>query len=514
MMRITSLTINGYRSLCDIEKMPLSSLTIFVGRNNSGKSNLLSALNLLLAGTAKELSENDFYECGGKRVPEICIEATLVGITEYLPLCAEQHRGKIAVCIQDDSIKIRRKATLQPLEMGKTEIWQPEKNEYGTPTGIDTAFRQFLPEMIFIEVFKDPSDEVQGKGSATLAKLLKEIVEQVSDQITGDVDEALSSANRKFNVIQQEDKLIDERPEELRRIEGRIKEHVQKIFNNSDVRLAFSLPDVNALMTTASIRLRDRPDGSWTPLSHKGQGFQRTLYVALLQALADELRATSEAPVSRPFILLFEEPELFLHPALQREIGDTIEAISQSNQVVVSTHSPLLITPQRFGDVIIVQQIQNPETRQSKTRCMIPDIENLPDPEEKQLAMLLRYANSSEFLFADCVMIVEGPSDKALFGASWDMHREAIVSKIGSISLAIIEAENKNVVPVWLKYLRSLHIRSVGVVDLDFLWSGAGKVLGADPEVSIFSESFWKIAEEKGVSQKNEKGIWQIEDKK
>jgi len=40
---------------------------------------------------------------------------------------------------------------------------------------------------------------------------------------------------------------------------------------------------------------------------------QRTLYLSLLRALAARIRGQTERVV-RPFILLFEEPEAFLHP--------------------------------------------------------------------------------------------------------------------------------------------------------------------------------------------------------
>ena len=45
---ITQVEISGYKSLCDV-KLTLRPLTVFVGPNASGKSNMFDALRLLSA---------------------------------------------------------------------------------------------------------------------------------------------------------------------------------------------------------------------------------------------------------------------------------------------------------------------------------------------------------------------------------------------------------------------------------------------------------------------------------
>ena len=339
MMRVSHLQIQGFRSRADI-KIPLYDYTILIGRNNSGKSAVLLALKLLFEGTTRDLAENDFYVPGvppTQQADQIVLEATLEGVREYLPLCDNRHRTKIADCVvNDDKLRIRRTASRAPLELGKLELWQPDRKTFGLPTGIESALKQLLPEIIFIEAFKDPNEEAQAKSSATLGKLLKQIVEPVSAQLESDVRNTLDEVARRFNGVGAGD-ATDERPEELRRIEQRIRQHMQTVFEEADVRLRFRLPEVSDLMGSATVELRD--GGPWTPLEGKGQGFQRALYFALLRALAEELRATG-SDIHRPFLLLFEEPEAFLHPALQREMGDILESISASNQVVVATHSP------------------------------------------------------------------------------------------------------------------------------------------------------------------------------
>lgn len=500
MMRIRNLRVSGYRSLAAVD-IPLDNLTILIGRNNSGKSNILLAVKLLLEGTKRDISESDFFEISeGERVDEISIEATLAGVTKYLPLSAEQHRTKIAKSIENDSLRVKRVIMRSPLNVGKLEIWQPAKEEYGLPTGIEAGLKQILPEVIFIEAFKDPSDEAVAKGSTVLGKLIRLTIEQVATQIKADIGDSFEFAARKLNVYETDGKLVDDRPEDLKRIEARIREHIQAMFEGSDIRLKFALPGVTDLIAGGTVELKDK--GPWTPPEGKGQGFQRALYFALLRALVDEMRESSGTEVTRPFILEFEEPEAFLHPGLQQELGDILEAISEANQVMIATHSPLLVSPRRIGSVVILRQETSQETQSYCTRCMIPDLEKLPSSEDKQLSRLLMFSSSSEFLFADCVLVVEGLSDRTLIEASWEVVRKSMQVD-GSLTLAVIDAGNKTVVPVWVDCLKAMELSAHGLVDLDFVWRGAGKQLGADAAYSQFVSKFWELAQNNGLSNTN-----------
>jgi len=179
----------------------------------------------------------------------------------------------------------------------------------------------------------------------------------------------------------------------------------------------------------------------------------------------------------------------------------------------MSTHSPVLVTPPRVENVVIVRQHLSEEGG-CTTRCTVPDLDLLPNEEDKQLAAMLKFANSSEFLFADYVLVVEGPSDRSLLEASWSDFLKSTEDVGGSTTLAVIEACNKSVVPIWLKYLAAMGISAKGVVDLDFIWDGAGKCLGADPELSQFSESFWRLAEECGISSSRDGQRFIPQDKK
>ena len=96
--------------------------------------------------------------------------------------------------------------------------------------------------------------------------------------------------------------------------------------------------------------------------------------------------------------------------------------------------------------------------------------------------------------------MVEGPSDRALLEASWDVSRKSLCSAGQPLTIAIVEAGNKTVVPIWVKYLSDgMKFPCRGLVDLDFLWNGAGRCLGSDSDLSQFTERFWNLAEQEGL---------------
>jgi len=384
------------------------------------------------------------------------------------------------------------------LNLEKIQIWQPQQSQFGLPTGIDAALKQLLPEVIYIEAFKDPSAEAMGKSTATLGKILGHILESVTANVTEQLQSAYATAERKLNLVEADGQIQDQRLDEIRRIEHSIKKHMAAIFQGADIRLRFQFPQVKDLFTTARLDVRDH--SVWTTPEFKGQGFQRTLYLALLQALVDASREAETEAIHRPFILLFEEPEAFLHPSLQRQMGDTLEAMSRLSQVVIATHSPLVVTPARIEDVLLMSNDCSAD-QTPRTHCYLPDMNNLPDSADKHLANLLKLTNSAEFLFADCVLVVEGPSDRCLLEAVWSRRTEFVQT---SRHLSIVEAGSKDAIHVWMKYLKALGIPSRGLVDLDFLWNGAGKCLSSDSTLSRFCDQFWEAAQSEALIEVSE----------
>ena len=70
------------------------------------------------------------------------------------------------------------------------------------------------------------------------------------------------------------------------------------------------------------------------------QGHQRLLIASILKACADII---SENVKEKSVVILFEEPEIYMHPKLKARLKDALKKISETFQVIISTHDPYFI---------------------------------------------------------------------------------------------------------------------------------------------------------------------------
>lgn len=109
-----------------------------------------------------------------------------------------------------------------------------------------------------------------------------------------------------------------------------------------------------------------------------------------------------EAP---PFTLVIEEPETNLHPAAQRALLGLLQSWAADRQVIVATHSPVMLDWSPGGDRLWLV------TRDQATSRVDP-VDEDPLPVLRSLGVRL-----SDVLSADRILVVEGPSDEEILAA-------------------------------------------------------------------------------------------------
>ena len=125
-------------------------------------------------------------------------------------------------------------------------------------------------------------------------------------------------------------------------------ESVNKKFKEMCGKGAYGLvlgQDINKeemIKSIVSSIVTDQQDGKGEPikLGDIGQGYQRMLIASLLQVYADKQRGANQN-----ILILFEEPELFLHPKLKRSVNASLKRIASldNHQVIISTHDPYFL---------------------------------------------------------------------------------------------------------------------------------------------------------------------------
>ena len=192
----------------------------------------------------------------------------------------------------------------------------------------------------------------------------------------------------------------------------------------------------------------------------------------LIGEMSDGVKAfagiITEIIAGDPSILLIDEPEAFLHPALSSNLGKEIaRAISDSEKrLFVSTHSPHFVMGciQSGVPINIVRLTYHEGVA---TARILTSQELLPLMRNP----LFRSARVLDGLFYESVVVTEGDTDRAFYQEVnerlLDFKREW-----GIPNCLFLNAQNKQTVHVVLKPLRSLGIPAAGIVDVDVLKDG------------------------------------------
>jgi predicted ATPase len=118
--------------------------------------------------------------------------------------------------------------------------------------------------------------------------------------------------------------------------------------------------------------------------------------------IREALRLILDTEFEKPHLLLVEEPEIHLHPALETSIMSYLRTVSQGLQVFVTTHSTNFLDTGNFQNVFLVSK----DTSTHVTPLTLAEAqEKLPS----ELGIRL----SSLFMF-DQIIFVEGPSDEQI----------------------------------------------------------------------------------------------------
>jgi putative ATP-dependent endonuclease of OLD family len=119
--------------------------------------------------------------------------------------------------------------------------------------------------------------------------------------------------------------------------------------------------------------------------------------------IREALRLILDTQLHTPTILLIEEPEVHLHPALETSVMRYLRQVSADCQVFLSTHSTNFLDTAEMRNVYLVS------TPASSTEVQLLNL----DEAEAQIPSELGIRLSSVFMY-DRLVFVEGPSDEGI----------------------------------------------------------------------------------------------------
>ena len=275
--------------------------------------------------------------------------------------------------------------------------------------GIDAALKQAIPNAVVIPALKSIDEEMKSTQTSTFGKLLSKIIMPKVKASTHYSDLTSSFSNLVMQLKSEQS------IEGLRELRNDLTSRISEII---DARLILSLQEPEYDKVLGGIAELRLDDGKETPISLQGHGLQRSLIFCLLEIIAkhDSLGVDGgDGNISnRSVVLLYEEPELFIHPHLMRKLKKVLESISNSHswQVAITTHSPYLVNVANNPRSLVVLK---KESTQPPVIVQLKSDPFVGDDKARLRAALDYHPTVCEAFFAKRSILVEGDTEVAMF---------------------------------------------------------------------------------------------------
>ncbi len=483
---LSRVRIVNFRSCVDTA-IDLADFTPMVGCNNGGKSNILAAVKWLLR--PKSLSAADFNEASGP----VSVEGLVTGITsEILAGVQEKHRKKIEPHCADGVLRVRRYQASPGMSVSQVRLEIPDDDDgwEKAPTGIPEGLQALFPEPIEIGAMENAAEDAgKFKTSTTIGKLIGDIIEPIREEHGEAIRKELEGLRCKLDADGSD------RPAQVLEFDTAANEALSSFFPDVTLRLHIPTPDLSALFKTGTIKVYEQ-DGVGREITCLGHGAQRAIQMALVRCLADR---SSERVASARRVLLVEEPELYMHPHALEQVRLSLKRLSKAGyQVLVATHSPLVIAPEDVPDTLLIRKSdgRGTEARQTLRDAVKSAVADNPS----QARVLFSLSNSSQLLFADKVVLAEGKTEHVLIPALFEQAlgegRTLGLARVALISQGGVDNTHKS-----MEILRAMNVPCKAIVDLDYAFRGAlsaGYLDSADPDLVASRGILSSIAAKEG----------------
>lgn len=351
-MRLSSFSISNFRSIGSSHKVRLHPRSTIIGPNNEGKSNVVRAM-VTAVETLKRFRRNEFVKVEGA-----LNKLRLLNLT--YPRSFEFHWERdIPKHLRENSAA--KSEVLLEFQLSRQELEQFRREVKSSLNGTLPVRLTFGNSEITFSVAK------QGKGGKALSKKAVEIANFISNRLRFLYVPSQRTAKSSQDVVQRllaerlsvldKNKEHEEAIANLRAIYAPILKEVDQSLTET---LRAFLPNIRSVhVELGEIDLFSRArgiesimvdDGALTPLDMKGDGVQSLAALAIMKLNAETLGAGQD------IIIAIEEPETHLHPKATHEIRTIIDRIAETHQVILTTHSPIMVDRNSLQSNIIVSK--------------------------------------------------------------------------------------------------------------------------------------------------------------
>lgn len=404
-MKFDSISIKNFRNFEDIT-IGLANKNAFFGMNDVGKTNFLYALRYVFDREIRKQNfiDTDFYKKHIEKPIEIVIT---IDISDTKDTDSQKLRAQLkgAMLSSQNKVYIKLIASYDKQELIALPVlyWGGDIDDLQEMKTRGYFYEiDYVVNLIYIDSYVD------------LYSLFKK---NVSSLIINDNE-------KDKGILEQIQKTVDNLNSNISSLSG-IKSFEEKIapeykkFRHEDISVSVkSEIAVKGLYSNIVPYIKQDDDESLYPTS--GEGRKKLLVYAIFDLLSEE---TEEKKIN---LFLIEEPENHLHRSMQIALSQILFVDRKYSYLFLTTHSPLVLSEM---DNVNLVRIYNENKIDSKSVFY-----KVPDKYANQRKMLNR--GLTEAIFADRVLLVEGPSENVLFG------------KVLSVINPFYEADGLYILPV------------------------------------------------------------------
>jgi len=465
-MRITRIHIENFRSIKELDLYP-ADYRILIGPNNSGKSNILAALNLVLGEawpTDRSFTLEDFhrYDTQHDIVIQVYFDSALEtwrnmslevwGFELRCHAYKRAHRGMPRgtlthdfTCLSEKGETIKYPA--EPLQEGKqARLWFDLK--------VTGELRQQLPFIYF-----DARRDFFHHQTSDRWSVLRKILDVVSTEIRNDktmVKVSTSQGEVKMTRRQAfEHKMAEAytflRNPDLLELEQALDSGLDQMgFGTQPSEASLHMALHHPVDPFRNIRLLVDEMGNHTVAERAGAGLQSAIIIATLMAYGEIKKEGA--------ILAIDGPELFLHPQKIKVFRDRLLALSSGHQVLLATHCPAFIDITRPHQIWLVRREPGGGTTLATVGAEVFDTQ-----EEQELGRHnFQDTHRNEIFFSAGVILVADSTTKfaiCLVAAGMGID-------LGRVGITVIDCGTKQHLLQYAKLAAGFDIPSVVIAEL------------------------------------------------
>lgn len=508
-MRIKRAHIVNFRCLNDVEVI-FDDVTTFIGPNGVGKSTILRALDWFFNNGT--LADDDVTSGAGEK--RISVEVEFVGLTErdreklvkyaipgvdsvtiwktweaghekqygrgracpeFLPLrsgasATERRQLYNELRSTNPTFEDLPAANSDALVQAQLDQWEAAHPDALENVDVDSATHFFgfagqaLMSGLFDYVMVTADLRANEQTQDTRGAILGRIIEQSIDRAGAEADLAALAEKMQSEHAGIQKKHFDV---QLKKLSSEMTSSVSALSSGRQVLVSAQEPTLQPQKSQFKVSVWD--EDTETRVDRQGHGFQRALLLSALRLLAEHGRGEGEEGV---ICLAIEEPELFQHPLQARNFARVLRELAvdpnQGVQVAYATHSPYFIEPKSFHQIRRVRRLGGGS--QGSVQVLGSDLDSV-------LARITPYVKEevvrrqldgvcmgclAEALFTERVLLVEGSTDRGVFGGSAE--RTKCLLDNGA---CVAECGGKQSVLLPFVVLEKLGIPALVVVDND-----------------------------------------------